>query len=88
MASALCDDNTDDEISKLTEREKTAAQEQAHAAADFTCKTTPPSSKRTFSQLRKEECISEVMRIGSIIIFHMISYEKPSSSYCVMVYFL
>ena len=30
-----------------------------------------PSSKRTFSQPFKEKCISEVMRIGSIIIFHL-----------------
>ena len=31
--------------------------------------------------------ISEVVRIGSIIIFHLVSYGKPSSSYCVMKHF-
>ena len=41
----------------------------------------------TFSQPFKEKYISEVVRIGSIIIFHLMrSYEKPSSSYCVMSY--
>ena len=29
------------------------------------------SSKSTFSQLPKEKCISEVVRIGSIILFHL-----------------
>ena len=29
----------------------------------------------------------EVVRIGGIIIFHIVSYEKPSSLYCVMIYF-
>ena len=36
------------------------------------------TSKRSFSQPFKEKCISEVVRIGSIIIFH--PNEKPSSS--------
>ena len=30
--------------------------------------------------------MSEITRIGSIIIFHLsLGYEKPSSSYCVMI---
>ena len=29
-----------------------------------------------------EKCISKVVRIGNMIIFHL-SYEKPSSTYCV-----
>ena len=46
---------------------------------------TLPSSKSTSSQPFKEKRISEVVRIDSIIIFHMrVSYEKPSSSFCVM----
>ena len=36
-----------------------------------------PSSKRTFSQSLKRNCISEVARIGSIIVFHM---SKPIKS--------
>ena len=43
-----------------------------------------PSSKRTFSQPFKEKCISDAVRIGSVIIFHLKSYEKPGSSYCAM----
>ena len=47
-----------------------------------------PSSKSTFSQPFKEKCISEEVRIGTIIIIQFeYSYEKPSSSYCVMRYF-
>ena len=46
---------------------------------------TLPSSKSTSSQPFKEKRISEVVRIDSKIIFHMrVSYEKPSSSFCVM----
>ena len=38
-----------------------------------------PSSKSTFSQRFEEKCISEVVRSGSIIIFHQgQSYERPS----------
>ena len=44
------------------------------------------SAKSTFSQPLKEKCISEVVRIDSIIIFHLISNEKPHSPYCVMCY--
>ena len=44
------------------------------------------SSKRSFSQPFKERSISEVVRIGSIIIFHLISYGSPSSPYRVMYY--
>ena len=45
------------------------------------------SSISTFSQPFKEKRISEVVRIGSIIIFHLSKlYEKPSSSYCVLQY--
>ena len=40
----------------------------------------------TFSQPLKEECISEVVRIGSIP-FIWESYEKSNSSYCMMLYF-
>ena len=35
-----------------------------------------PSAKRTFSQPFKERCISEVARIGSIIIFHLGKLRK------------
>ena len=45
------------------------------------------SSKRTFSQPFKEICINERVKIGSIIIFHLSTLWKPSSSYCVMGYF-
>ena len=46
---------------------------------------TLPSSKSTSSLPFKEKRISEVVRIDSKIIFHMrVSYEKPSSSFCVM----
>ena len=37
--------------------------------------------KSTFSQPLKEKCISAVVRIGSILIFHL---SKLSSSHCVM----
>ena len=30
-----------------------------------------PSSKSTFSQLLKEKCLREVVRIGNIIAFHL-----------------
>ena len=41
---------------------------------------TPKLKKVTFSQSYKEKCISEVVRIGGMIIFHLSKpYEKPSS---------
>ena len=40
----------------------------------------------TFSQPFKKKC-SEVVKIGSIIIVHLISYEKSGSSYCLMLHF-
>ena len=42
-----------------------------------------PSSKSTFSQLFEMKC--QVVKVGSIIIFHLSKIcEKPSSLYCVM----
>ena len=58
--------------------------------ADVSSRSGPSDAmsvkKCTFSQPFKEECIiSDVVRIGSIIIFHLRNwYEKPSSLYCVM----
>ena len=48
--------------------------------------TFPPKFKKyILPTFYKGKCISEVVRIGSIIILHAsASYEKPSSSYCVM----
>ena len=37
---------------------------------------SPPSSKRTFSKPFKEKCMSEVVRIDSIIIFHLSELRK------------
>ena len=45
---------------------------------------TLPKLKKYILPFFKEKRISEVVRIGSIIIFHRVSYEKPSSPYCVM----
>ena len=47
-----------------------------------------PSSKRTFSQHLKRKCLSDVVRIGSLIIFPLsnLLYEKPSSSYCYVIF--
>ena len=45
------------------------------------------SLPRTFSQPFKKTRMSEVVRIGSIIIFIWVSYEKPSSPYCVVVFY-
>ena len=40
---------------------------------------------RYASSLPKGKCRGEVVRIGSVVIFHQwVSYEKPSSSYCMM----
>ena len=48
-----------------------------------------PSSKSTFSQPFNRKCISEVERIGSIIIFHLNKLWKAKfSTLCVMLYFL
>ena len=47
-----------------------------------------PRSNSTFPQPFKEKCIGKVVRIGSIIIFHLsVSDEMPGSSYYVMQYF-
>ena len=43
-----------------------------------------PSSKSTFSQPFKEKCISEVVRIGSIIILHLIKLWKVLVLHTVM----
>ena len=40
------------------------------------------SKFKTFSQIFREKCMSEVVRLGSIIIFIWVSYEEPSSPYC------
>ena len=47
-----------------------------------------PSSKSTFSLPFKEKCIGEVVR--KMVVkssFNWVRVEKPSSSYCVMIYF-
>ena len=46
-----------------------------------------PYSKSTFSQHFKDKCISDVIRIGSIIFSRLSELWKPSSSYRVMLYF-
>ena len=45
------------------------------------------SSKSTFSHHLKKTCISEVVRIGSKIVFHLSKLWKVKSLYCVMSYF-
>ena len=45
-----------------------------------------PSSKGTFSQPFKDKCIIEVVRVGMVIFHLRLSYEKPSSWYCVMYF--
>ena len=46
-----------------------------------------PRSKSTVSQTFEGKWINEVGRIGCIIIFHLwVSYEKPSSSYCDVIF--
>ena len=47
-----------------------------------------PSSKSTFSQPSKEKCISEVMRIGSMILFHLSKLWKAKFSLLCDVIFL
>ena len=47
-----------------------------------------PSSKSTFSQPFKEKCISEVVRIGSIIIFHLSKLWNATFSILCDVIFL
>ena len=59
---------------------------------EWTCDSTYSMSPSVFKhpftpKLQKyivRRCIGGVARIGSIIIFQLISYEKPSSSHCVM----
>ena len=47
---------------------------------------TFPLPESTFSEPFRDKYISEVVRVGSIIISHL-SKLKPSSPYCVMLYF-
>ena len=49
----------------------------------FSFTPSPSSSKRTFSFPIQEKCISEVARIGSIIIFHLSKLWKRNSLCCV-----
>ena len=41
--------------------------------------------KSTFSQPFKQKCMSAVVRIGVIIFYIRVSYEKPTSPYCLML---
>ena len=47
----------------------------------------PHVHNSTFSQPFKKKCISDVLRIGSIIIFHLSKLWKAESLYCVMLHF-
>ena len=51
---------------------------------DYFLSLSLPSSKSTFPQPFKEKCISEVVRIGSIIIFIWVSYEKEITKFSLL----